>query len=279
MRARSLAAGDALENSGLWVQGLVSKGDQDNRNGEAYDVKSHGFVLGSDTELNNGLVVGGAYSFINTESNTQNSNTEADYHMATVYAAQALGQVLLDGQAYYAWGDNDSRRNIGTTASYDSSLYGARVGAGYQLDLGNAARLIPTLSLEASRLSVDGYTESGLGALKVDSQDYNRLELGLSTELSKDYQFSSATVTPSVNLGAFHDFEGKVQSSTVSFAAAPAETFNVSGTKPEKTRYVAGVGLDIVSNEVLTVSAEYNSNWNTDGFDANSGALKFRWDF
>ncbi|ART82996.1 hypothetical protein CBP31_10445 [Oceanisphaera profunda] len=279
VRATSLASGDMLDNGGMWVQGLVSKGDQDNRNGAAYDTKSNGFVMGADTKLNTGLVVGAAYSFINTDSTTQNSNTDSDYHMATAYASQAMDKILLDGQAYYAWGDNDSSRNIGTTANYDSSLYGARVGAGYQYDVAPATHLIPTLSLEASRLSVDGYTETGLAGLKVDSQNFNRLELGLNTELSKDYQLRNAMLTPSVNLGVFHDFEGEAQNSTVAFAAAPAETFNVTGTKPEKTRYVAGVGLDIVSNEVLTVSAEYNYNWNTDGFDANSGALKFRWDF
>ena len=280
VRATGVASGDILDNSGLWIQGLVSKGDQDNRNGEAYDVKSSGFVLGADTKLDTGLVVGAAYSFINTDSTTQNSNTESDYHMATAYAAQAIDQILLDGQAYYAWGDNNSRRNIGTTANYDSSLYGARVGAGYQFDVAPATRLIPTLSLEASRLSVDGYTEAGsAAALKMDSQSFNRTELGLNTELSKDYQMRNAMLTPSVNLGVFHDFEGKAQNSTVAFAAAPAESFNVTGTKPEKTRYVAGLGLDIMSNENFTVSAEYNYNWNNDGFDANSGAMKFRWDF
>ncbi|WP_319783365.1 autotransporter domain-containing protein [Oceanisphaera sp. IT1-181] len=280
VRATSLASGDMLDNGGMWVQGLVSKGDQDNRNGEAYDVKSNGFVLGADTKLDTGLVVGAAYSFINTDSTTQNSNTDSDYHMATAYASQAINQILLDGQAYYAWGDNDGRRNIGTTSNYDSSLYGARVGAGYQYDVAPATHLIPTLSLEASRLSVDGYTETGsIAALQIDSQNFNRLELGLNTELSKDYQLRNAMLTPSVNVGVFHDFEGKAQNSTVAFAAAPAETFKVTGSKPEKTRYVTGVGLDIVSNELLTVSAEYNYNWNNDGFDANSGALKFRWDF
>ncbi|MFD1009208.1 autotransporter family protein [Oceanisphaera ostreae] len=279
VRARGLASGDTLDNSGLWMQGLVSKGQQDNRDGNAYDVNSHGFVLGADTELNNGLVVGGAYSFIASESKTANSNTDSDYHMATAYAAQSMGQILLDGQVYYAWGDNDGSRNIGTTSSYDSSLYGARVGAGYQFDIAPGTRLVPTLSVDASRLSVDGYTETGLAGLKVDSQNFNRFEMGLSTELSKDYQLSRAMVTPSVNLGVFHDFEAEAQNSTVAFAAAPSETFNVSGTKPEKNRYVAGVGLDIMSGENLTVSAEYNYNWNGDGFDANSGALKFRWDF
>lgn len=282
VRARGLASGDSLENTGLWVQGIVSKGDQDNRDGNAYDVKSHGFVLGADTELDNGAVAGAAYSFIKNEINTQNSRTESDYHMATLYGAQAVDQVLLDGQAYYAWGSNDSSRDIGANASYDSHLYGARVGAGYQFDLDNAARFIPTLSLEASRLSVDGYTESGgIAAQKVDKKHFNRLELGLSTELSKDYQLSKAMVTPSITLGAFHDFEAKTQNTTISFTnpdfvSAPV---TLSGTKPEKTRYVAGAGVDIVNNGNLTVSAEYNYNWNTDGFDANSGALKFRWDF
>lgn len=282
VRARGLASGDSLENTGLWVQGIVSKGQQDDRDSNAYDVKSHGFVLGADTELDNNAVAGAAYSFIKNEINTQNSRTESDYHMATLYGAQAVDQVLLDGQAYYAWGSNDSSRDIGANASYDSHLYGARVGAGYQFDLDNAARFIPTLSLEASRLSVDGYTESGgITAQKVDKKHFNRLELGLSTELSKDYQLSKAMVTPSITLGAFHDFEAKTQNTTISFTnpdfvSAPV---TLSGTKPEKTRYVAGAGVDIVNNGNLTVSAEYNYNWNTDGFDANSGALKFRWDF
>lgn len=280
VRARGLASGDAFANSGLWMQGLVSNGKQDNRYGDGYDADSRGFVLGADTELNSGLVIGAAYSFINSESDTANSSTDSDYHMATAYTAQSLGQVLLDGQAYYAWGDNDSQRNIGASANYDSNLMGARVGAGYQFELGQATRFVPSLSLEASRLSVDGYTENGSpAALTIGSQDFNRLELGLSTELSKDYQLTYAMVTPSLTLGAFHDFEAEAQGSTVAFAAAPAETFTVTGRDPEKNRYVAGVGLEIMNGENLTVSAEYNYNWNGDGFDANAAALKFRWDF
>ncbi|MBM7456945.1 outer membrane autotransporter protein [Oceanisphaera litoralis] len=280
VRARGLASGDAFANSGLWIQALASDGEQDNRHGDGYKTDSHGFVLGADTELNSGLVLGAAYSFINSESDTANSSIDSDYHMATAYAAQSLGQVLIDGQAYYAWGDNDSQRNIGARANYDSNLVGARVGAGYQFELGQATRFVPSLSLEASRLSVDGYTETGSpAALSIGKQDFNRLELGLSTELSKDYQINSMMVTPSLTLGAFHDFEAEAQASTVAFAAAPAETFTVTGRDPEKNRYVAGVGLDIMSGENLTVSAEYNYNWNGDGFDANAGALKFRWDF
>ncbi|WP_298720023.1 autotransporter outer membrane beta-barrel domain-containing protein [uncultured Oceanisphaera sp.] len=283
VRARGLASGDAFANSGLWIQGLVSNGKQDNRYGDGYDADSSGFVLGADTELNSGLVLGAAYSFINSQSDTANSSTDSDYHMATAYAAQALGQVLLDGQAYYAWGDNDSHRTLtngGASANYDSSLVGARVGAGYQFELGQATRFVPSLSLEASRLSVDGYTENGSpAALTIGSQDFDRLELGLSTELSKDYQLTHAMVTPSLTLGAFRDFKAEAQGSTVAFAAAPAETFTITGRDPEKNRYVAGVGLDIMSGENLTVSAEYNYNWNGDGFDANAGALKFRWDF
>ncbi|MDV2856847.1 autotransporter domain-containing protein [Oceanimonas sp. CAM02] len=280
VRARGLASGDAFTNSGLWIQGLVSNGKQDNRHGEAYDADSRGFVLGADTELSSGLVLGTAYSFVRSESKTASSRTDSDYHMATAYGAQAIGQLLLDGQVYYAWGDNDSSRNIGANANYDSKLYGARVGAGYQFEPAHATRFVPTLSLEAARLSVDGYTETGSpAALTIGEQDFDRLELGLTTELSKDYQLSHAMVTPSLMLGAFHDFESEAQSSTVAFAAAPAETFTVSGRKPEENRYVAGVGVEIMRGDNLTVSAEYNYNWNGDGFDANTGALKFRWDF
>ncbi|MGR7922468.1 autotransporter outer membrane beta-barrel domain-containing protein [Zobellella denitrificans] len=282
VRARGLASGDQLDNSGLWIQGLVSNGKQDNRHGDGYDLDSRGFVLGADTELNNGLVLGAAYSFTKSDTKAQNSRTDSDYHIATLYAGQALGQVLLDGQLYYAWGDNSSQRHgsfVSTRADYDSNLYGARVGAGYQFELGNAAQLIPGLSLEAARLSVDDYTESGAGALTIGKQHYDRLELGLAAELNKTYQLEHALLTPRVSLGAFHDFEAEAQSVTAAFAAAPSQTFTTAGRSPEKRRYVAGLGLDLMSGENLTISAEYNYNWNSDGFDANAGALKFRWDF
>lgn len=280
VRARGLASGDTFANSGLWIQGLVSNGKQDDRHGEAYDADSRGFVLGADTELNSGLVLGGAYSFISSESKTANSRTDSDYHMATAYGAQAMGRVLLDGQAYYAWGDNDSQRTLtngSANANYDSKLYGARVGAGYQFEPAHATRLVPGLSLEAARLSVDSYTESGGQNMTVAERDFDRLELGLTTELSKDYQLTHAMVTPSLTLGAFHDFEAEAQNTTISFQGVPEIT--LPGRKPEENRYVAGVGLDIMSGENLTVSAEYNYNWNGDGYDANAAALKFRWDF
>ncbi len=279
VRARGLASGDTFTKTGIWIQALAADAEQDERDGIAgYDADTHGFVLGLDGELNNGAVIGAAYSFTNTDSDSATSSSDTDYHMLTGYWGQSYGKVLLDGQVYYAWGDNSSRRAIGATADYDSKLYGARIGTGYQLDLGNDAQLIPTLSLDYSRLSVDGYTEKGAGALNIQGEDYNRLELGLAGELNKTYQINQMLVTPRLTLGVYHDFEAEAQSVTAAFAAAPAATFTVTGAEPEKTRYTAGFGVEMLKGENFSADVEYNYNWQDD-FDAHAGALKLRWEF
>jgi|GEM_PF-2311979 len=279
VRARSLASGDTFTKTGLWVQALAADAEQDERDGIAgYDADTLGFVLGLDGELSNGSVVGAAYSFTNTDTDSATSSSDTDYHMLTGYWGQSYGNVLVDGQVYYAWGDNSSRRAIGATADYDSKLYGARIGTGYQLDLGNDAQLIPTLSLDYSRLSVDGYTETGTGAQIIQGEDYDRLELGLSGELNKTFQINDMLVTPRLTLGVYHDFEAEAQSVTAAFAAAPTSTFTVTGAEPEDTRYTAGFGVQMLKGESFSADVEYNYNWQDD-FDAHTGALKLRWEF
>lgn len=279
VRARGLASGDTFTKSGIWIQALAADAEQDERDGIAgYDADTQGFVLGLDGELNNGSVVGAAYSFTNTESDSETSSSDTDYHMLTGYWGQSYGNVLVDGQVYYAWGDNSSRRAIGATADYDSKLYGARIGTGYQMDLGNDAQFIPTLSLDYSRLSVDDYTEKGTGALSIQSEDYDRLELGLAGELNKTYQINDMLVTPRLTLGVYHDFEAEAQSVTAAFAAAPTSTFTVAGAEPEDTRYTAGFGVQMLKGENFSADVEYNYNWQDD-FDAHAGALKLRWEF
>jgi outer membrane autotransporter protein len=279
VRARGLASGDTFNKTGIWIQTLAADAEQDARDGIAgYDADTRGFVLGLDGELNNGSVVGAAYSFTNTDTDSATSSSDTDYHMLTGYWGQSYGNVLVDGQVYYAWGDNSSRRAIGATADYDSKLYGARIGAGYQLDLGNDAQLIPTLSLDYSRLSVDGYSETGTGAQIIQGEDYDRLELGLAGDLNKTFQINDMLVTPRLTLGVYHDFEAEAQSVTAAFAAAPTSTFTVTGAEPEKTRYTAGFGVEMLKGENFSADVEYNYNWQDD-FDAHAGALKLRWEF
>ena len=284
VRARGVASGDMVDTTGVWIQAMGANAKQKTRDGiDGYDADSWGLVLGSDVELNSGHVLGAAYSYINNDSDSRLSSSDTDYHMLTGYWGYAHGNLLMDAQVYYGKGNTDASRqalnNTTASASYDSSLYGVRAAAGYQFDLGNETSFVPTLSLEHSRLSVDGYTETGsANNLIVGKQKSDRLELGLTGELSRTYQVNQNLVTPRVTLGAFHDFEADRQSINAAFAVAPSATFTSQGAKPNKTRYVAGVGVDLINANDLTISAEYNYNWES-SFRANAGAIKLRWEF
>lgn len=286
-RARGVAAGDMLEGQGIWVKGLYGEVSQRQRDGiEGFDSDTQGFVLGGDRELVNGTVLGLAWARTNTDVTGKNglTSSEVDFDQLSAYTSRAYGSWLFDAQLSYGIGSNEtSRRVMGSTAhaNFDSRQIGAQATAGYEWQLDNATRLTPRVSLDYANLKLDAYEERGAGALNLrnEEQRIERFELGLAGTLAHLTQVGELMVEPRLTLGAHHDFQGKARSSISSFAFAPDETrFVVDGPEADKTRYQAGLGLDIYSVGGFTTSLDYGFGWSS-SMSAHAGALQLRYDF
>jgi outer membrane autotransporter protein len=286
VRARGVAAGDALANQGIWLKGLYGEIDQRARDGvQGFDSDTRGFVLGGDIELHNGTVLGLAWSRTRTDVDGKNGLTrsEIDFDQLAAYAGRAYGNWLFDAQLAYGWGDNDtSRRVLGSTAraDFDSEQFSAVAAAAYEYRLDDATRLTPRLSATYANLELDAYEERGAGALDLrqDEQRFERFELGLEGELAHTLPLGSLLAEPRLTLGVFHDLQGKARSNVNAFAFAPEETFSVEGPKPDKTRYSAGLGIDLYSEGGVTTSVDYDYGWSS-SMSSHAGSLRVRYDF
>ncbi|MBD3894568.1 autotransporter outer membrane beta-barrel domain-containing protein [Halomonas sp. ML-15] len=285
-RARGVAAGDALASKGIWLKGLYAEVDQRMRDGvEGYDSDTRGFVLGADAELHNGTVLGLGWAHSNTDTSGRNglSESEVDFDQLIAYTSRAYGNWLFDAQLSYGRGSNESlRRTMDETAraDYDSRQRGVRAGAGYALALDDATTLTPRFSMDYSHLKLDAYSETGAGAmnLSLDEQRVERFELGVQAELGRLTQVNGLMVEPRLTLGIFHDLQGQANSNLAAFAFAPEDTFVVQGGDVDKTRYTAGVGVDVYSEGGFTTSLDLSHGW-TDSMTANAGELTVRYDF
>lgn len=279
---QGLSSGDAFTETGIWVQTLYSDANQDLRDGiTGYNAYSRGIAVGADGKLNEQVTLGLAYSFLNTDVNSDNGNTtEVDSHAFTLYGGFEQGNYFIDGSLTYGINDNASQRHIaGTTAKgdYDSNLLGVNLVGGYSYHISNELLIEPRLAARYSLVDIDGFTEKGSSAaLKVKDQRYEVLDLGAGVRVAANYPLGQGTIEPQAKLMAYHDFAADQASSTSTFVLG-GTPFATSGAKPARNSYEAGVGVDYRLG-AMTVGASYDYLGKSD-FNADTFTAKVRYDF
>ncbi|MDW5442308.1 autotransporter domain-containing protein [Polaromonas sp. SM01] len=163
----------ARSEGGLWAQAMGGGGrSASDGNGVDSNYRANGFVLGLDRAINTDWLAGAALSYSRTDwdANTRGiapANGKIDSPQAGLYARYASGawQLKLDGS--YANHSFDTSRTVAignASAIASSSHHGTEWGAGaeleYTMNVGNW-QLKPLAGLRHTRLSEDGFTETG----------------------------------------------------------------------------------------------------------------------
>lgn len=279
---RGKSSGEALKETGVWVQTLYSDANQGTRDGiKGYNAYSSGLAIGADGKPSDDVTVGVAYSYLDTTVNGKsNSNTDVKGHAFTLYGGYELGNYFVDGNLTYSANSNDSARNVlGTKAkgSYDSDMLGASVTAGYTFKLDHNFVVEPLVAARYANIKIDGFSEKGSpAALKTGSQRYEIAELGLGARVATNYALGQGTLEPQVQVMALHDLAADQTKSTSAFVAA-GNPFVASGAKPVRNSYEASVGADYRLG-ALTFGANYGYTGKT-GFNADTFSAKVRYDF
>lgn len=279
---RGKSSGEALKETGVWVQTLYSDARQGTRDGiKGYNAYSSGLAIGADGKPTDDVTVGVAYSYLNTTVNGKsNSSTDVKGHAFTLYGGYEQGNYFVDGNLTYSTNSNDSTRNVlGTKAkgSYDSDMLGASVTGGYTFNLDNNFVVEPLVAARYANIKIDSFTEKGSpAALRTGSQRYEIAELGLGARASTSYAVGRGTLEPQVQVMALHDFAADQTKSTSAFVAA-GNPFTVSGAKPVRNSYEASVGADYRLG-ALTFGANYGYTGKK-GYNADTFSAKVRYDF
>jgi uncharacterized protein with beta-barrel porin domain len=276
------------DHGGWWAKGLAYFGNQNAKNSfGAYNSRILGTVLGIDRPVSPNTRVGLSFGFANTaidERDTNNHNDSNTYE-GTAYIGHNIGAWFVNGDISFAWNNYNSTRqltleNLQAKAGYGGQTYTAFGITGYNFYT-HGATLTPLASLQYSDIAIDGYRETGAGALglHVNSHNYSFLETGLGGKIAGQFVWRGANLVPEAHAKWLYDLDNPGLRDTANFELTNAQSFTTTDMKTAASTYNVGGGLTLLSCSCTaqnwSINAVYDFYVRSDGYTANQGMLKY----
>ena len=286
---KGAATGDQFYgNSSFWFKPFGSYADQNRNEGvSGYNANSFGAMFGADTTAGALGSIGASFGYAHTNLDPDNvaSSVKLRTYQATVYGTKNVSE-----QTDFSWhvgGGMQDNRSSRTTdgfgqanANYDSDFVNAGAQLSYAANISDNQKFIPSLRMNYTRVSDDGYQESGLGALNlmVDKVTSQRLVLGVD---GKYVYKPNGETNLSANLGVGYDvlqdndplrarFQGGPGYNCC--AAQPVVSFNVATMDPSPWIVRGGLGASYNITNSVDVGARYDLNVKENYFDQMASA-------
>ncbi len=282
--------------SGWWTKGFGYFGHRNDRGAfPGYDSVIAGGMIAYDVPLNAdtraGLGLGYTRSIINGKE--FRDQTTFDSYRPTVYIGHEQGPWYVDGSASFGWNQYVGTRDISfpgvarrANAKYAGQDYTAYINTGYHIAAPAKFIVTPLVSLQYSRVNMNGYTETGAGDidLHVKPQGYHFLESGLGAKVERPFSFHKWTIIPDLHVKWFHDFINPTMKQTAVFTTQGASAFTTPGLRTSRETYDVGTGLTLLSCKCTkkydwSIAADYDYFWRSDGYSANQATLRFTLNF
>lgn len=283
----SVVTGGSAYNSGVWGEFFGTSADQDWRKGvNGYQADTLGFGVGADTAINDQVRLGVGLAYAATEAEGEfNNETDIDSYQIAGYGTYDLGQWYTDGLVAFTHNKLETTRNIAAGAGggqakgdFDAQQYTVKVGAGYKLNVEGGLNVTPVASLKYDYVAFDKYTETGTLPLTVDNDDINSLKSDIGVKLNYPIVAGSVTYIPEISTSWTYDFVGDEQEAKNNFVGAASTQFTSKGAKVAQNALNVGLGLDVLAQDNVTVSFDYD--WTTkEDYDSHSGGVKARFAF
>jgi outer membrane autotransporter protein len=136
------------------------------------------------------------------------------------------------------------------------------------------------VSLAYSGLWVDGFTESGAGALnlKVDSQHVDSLQTGVGGKISMPLRRGAVKVVPQAYATYQHEYSNNSQGLDARLSQG-GSTFTFQ--TEQLGRNFANVGADVIimTRKNLSLQLDYNAEVGRDKYTAHNVNASLRWEF
>ncbi|WP_341790343.1 autotransporter domain-containing protein [Rickettsia endosymbiont of Polydrusus tereticollis] len=289
----AVGAGDCDSNKviyGLWGSPYFGKATQKQQNNlMGYKLKSAGGSIGLDTAINDNIVLGAAYTKVDTKLNYQDAkignNTKINTNMFSVYGLyNFINNWFVEGITSYSRSiikTNEVRNIINGTetahAKYRSYSYSGQVVGGYNY-LWNETTLSPMVGLRLAKMKDSGYHEFGTSFqnLTIKKRQYNKFEGIVGGEIKTTFYKGGFLIKPQVHAFINYDFKGK----TPSIVAELDEYTNlltVPTAKATKTLYDLGAGVELKKGRM-----EYGLHYGLNlarKYQAQSGTVKVKMNF
>ena len=270
--------------SWISVGGAFNRADDDS-NGPGFSADSTGIELGLETQLPQGMLVGGALGYTYTSVDV-NDHRETDGKINTwhagLYAGYDDGRWFASGSLAYADHNIDSTRDLTVggasqaRADIDSNTVSLWTEAGLHLGTEKLA-LDPSVSLRIARTHMSGFSESGApAALDVSSENIDSQRLGLGVRLAAVTQQGSAQLRPSVSVRYERDLGDRLASLDAHLDGL--DTFSARGAQLGRNILTVGLALEANIKRNLLVYGSVDAAWrNNQNMQALQAGLKYIW--
>jgi autotransporter family porin len=281
---RGLSSGDDfITDRHIWVKPFGGWAEQDTRQGvTGYDVDSYGLALGMDRDVSSSWNAGFVLAYINSDVTSTLAagaqSVDIDTYLAKVYATNMLdATTALNLQAGLGFSNYDSNRRIftGDVASADYDSWNVQLSAelerSYQVS--DKTVMTPYVHADYGYTNVDGYTESGAGALNLNVANDSADSLIIGTGVKANHTVSDSLLLMA-NAGIGYDVMTDRTSLTSSFAGGGTQ-FTSEGIEPDEWVYNAGLGAKYILDNGAEITASYNIDARQD-FTDQSVSVNFR---
>lgn len=256
--------GEVLEGPRVFVMGdSFSRDVRASNVNDPFDIDSVGATAGVEVGFGgNGLIgVAGGITRGKARLANDSANIKGKGWQGGVYAAYALGPVFVQGHAGYGHTDYDISRAAvidRLSASPEGSHVVAGAKAGFLTGLG-PLRVGPVVALDYAKAKIDGYTETGDNALRLDvgAQRYSALVGGAGLELRGDFNAGGSSLRPFASAMLEKDLKGDGRTITFAQTASPSIVNRFDLGERDKsiyTRFTAGASAQLASNIQLDIN-------------------------
>jgi outer membrane autotransporter protein len=282
---------------GVWGSPFYGTACQETYKGvSGYKSKSAGGIVGFDGLVNDNLLLGAAYSRINTQMSHQDKKigdkTNGKTNIFSLYSLYNLTNNWFT-EAIASYGitrvKNSEGRLIATTkrnvtaletaaAKYKSISYSGQLLTGYNYIASEKLMITPTIGFRYSQFKDAGYTETGtkFQNLVVKKRSYNKFEGILGLRTAATLKANKVLLIPELHGYVNHDCKGKapIIDARLDGINEPLPTKSV---KPVKTFFTVGTGFTAKYN-MMECGIIYNVNI-ASKYIGHQGSLKVKVNF
>ncbi len=282
---------------GAWIRGFGNFGERDGDGANAgFDYTNYGVAVGADSKLGDHALVGVAFSFGETEADSDNPAINNDLEALTfeggLYGRYILDAFYVDAAFSYGYTNYESRRDLmlggpGVTvanADFDGYTLGSTVQTGYRLNAPGGLIVEPIAGASWTHVNTDGYTESGTAgplALVVAEMDSDTVTSFLGFNLARPFVMNdgNGAIVPEVEAYWSHEYGDQDETVNQRFvASAPGTSTAITSAGRDRDSAVIGAGLTVRISEKLAVGVRYDGSFSgTDKTHGTSGVLRLDW--
>ncbi|MCR9241659.1 MAG: autotransporter domain-containing protein [Rhodobiaceae bacterium] len=286
-RQTGVAAGEQFlggaGNWALWGRAGASFAEFDPSGVNGFESDTYAVSLGMDGDVAEHLRMGLALFYSDTKVDEigtgANSTQDIEGYGVLLYGTYRPQDFYVNATVGYGMNEYDSRRLAAggvNTANYDGTQFMSRVEVGKVFSEG-ALDLSPHVGLRYNKVSIDGYTETGILPTTVGSQSLTSLRgvLGLSGRYTHVLE-DGAKLIPEAYVRGLQELADPNEAITGNVVGGGS--FISQTTERDKFSYATGVGLTYEMDDQFSIRFLYDGEFQTD-YQEHSITAAIRYQF